>query len=150
MFDSLLHSVLLQKLQGIGITRDIWLWIRDYLANQYQVTTINGCSSSVHRVTFGVPQGHSLFSLFCNDLPDIVNDCEGEFQMYADDITIYVTSSNPNMVATSLNFTLSKLTDWHQDNFLAPHLCKTEVILMKHSNSIGPLQGIKFGSTIIN
>ena len=69
--------------------------------------------------------------------------------MYADDITVYVTSFNPNMVATSLNFTLSKLADWHQENFLAPHLCKTDVILMKHSTSIGPLQGIKFVSTII-
>ena len=36
-----------------------------------------------HQVTF-------LFSLFYNDLPDIVSDCDGGLHMYADDTTIYV------------------------------------------------------------
>ena len=115
----------------MGITGDIWLWIKDYLANHNQVTTVNGCSSSLRRVTFGVPQGSvlcpTLFSLFCSDFPDIVTDCEGEFHMYADDTTIYVTASNSDMVATSLNFILSKLTDWCRHNFLTPHPGKTEL-----------------------
>ena len=36
-FDSTSHSVLLQ---GLGITGDIWLWIKDYLANRNKVTTL--------------------------------------------------------------------------------------------------------------
>ena len=50
--------------------------------------------------------------------------------MSADDTTINVTGSNPDMVATSLNFILSKLTDWYRHNFLTPHPCKTEFMLM--------------------
>ena len=62
---------------------------------------------------FGVRQGFvlgpTLFSLFCNDLPDIVEDCDDEIHMYADDTTIYVAVSSPDMVAVVLNVILQKL-----------------------------------------
>ena len=62
---------------------------------------------------FGVRQGSvlgpSLFSLFCNDLPDIVEDCDNEIHMYADDTTIYVAVSSPDMVAVVLNVIPQKL-----------------------------------------
>ena len=47
--------------------------------------------------------GPTLFSLFCNDLPDIVEDCDDEIHMYAGDTTIYVAVSSPDMVAVVLN-----------------------------------------------
>ena len=63
-------------------------------ADRHQVTIVNGCFSCSSKVTLGVPQGsvHGpfLFSLFYNDLPDIVSDCDGELHMYADDTTMYV------------------------------------------------------------
>ena len=38
-FDSILHSLLLQKLQGLGVAGDLWSWIKDYLTNRTQETT---------------------------------------------------------------------------------------------------------------
>ena len=105
-FDSISHPVLLHKLQGLGIAGDIWLWIKDYLTNRSQMTIVNGCASEAMPVRFGVPQGSvldpTLFSLFCNDLPDIADDGEGEICMYADDTTIYAAAPTPDRVAVYL------------------------------------------------
>ena len=77
------------------------------------MTIVNSSQSNRRTVKFGVPQGSvlgpSLFALFCNDLPTIVDDREGELHMYADDITIYVEAPNPDIVANVLNSVLRKL-----------------------------------------
>lgn len=53
--------------------------------------------------------GSTLFLLFCNDLPDIVEDCDREIHMYADDTTICVAASSPDMIAIVLNVILQKM-----------------------------------------
>ena len=74
--------------------------------------------SSMNKVLQGSVLGPILFSLFCNDLPDIREDDEGEIEMYADDTTIYAIT--PDNVAN----TLKKLSNWCIANLLTPHLGK--------------------------
>ena len=90
-------------------------WKTPYLSGRTQVTTINGCQSQAMPVTFGVPQGSVLgpilFSLFCNELPDITEGIDGDPQlhMYADDTTVYVSAPTFDLVASKLNEVLASL-----------------------------------------
>ena len=74
---------------------------------------INGHTSKSLPVKFGVPQGSVLgpilFSLFCNDLPDINDSKERKIFMYADDTTLYAIAPNHDLVAIILNKMLEKL-----------------------------------------
>ena len=54
-FDSISHSLLLNKLQGLGMAGDLKYWIRNYLTNRTQVTVVNGYMSSTSPIKFGIP-----------------------------------------------------------------------------------------------
>ena len=127
-FDSISHPILLRKLQELGVSGNLWSWIKNYLSNRHQATVINGHVSKSMPVKFGVPQGSVLgpilFSLFCNDLPDIDDLKEGEIYMYADDTTLYVIAPNHDLVANILNRILGKLYKWCCENRLTPILTK--------------------------
>ena len=83
-FDAIPNSILLRKLQSLGVAGNLWCWIRDYLSERTEVTMTNGCQSHAMPVTFGVPQGSVLgpilSSLFCHDLPDITEGIDVEPQ----------------------------------------------------------------------
>ena len=150
------HSILLRKLQSLGVAGNLWCWIRDYLSGRTQVTTINGCQSHAMPVTFGVPQGSvlgpTLFSLFCNDLPDITEGMDGDPQlhMYADDTTVYVSALTFDQVASKLNEVLARLHTWCCENCLTPHPTKTEYMLLSGRGQLtGPKQSIKMGDYVI-
>ena len=74
-FDSVSHSLLLQKLKYIGVTGTAHNLLTNYLKGRQQKNTINNAISDIHLITYGVPQGSilgaPLFVIYMNDLPSV-------------------------------------------------------------------------------
>ena len=124
-----------------------------YLADRSQATVVYSFQSETLPVKFGVPQGSvlgsTLFSLFCNDLPHTVQDCDGEIHMYPDDTTIYAAASSPDMVAVVLNVILQTLYDWCCFKPLISHPDKTEYMILMRGPFVGPLQAVSLGNRVV-
>ena len=91
--------------------------IRDYLSGRTHVTTINGCQPQAMPVTIGGTDHRglvlcpTLFSLYCNDLPNITEGIDGDalLYMYADDTTVYVSAPTYDLLALKLNEVLARV-----------------------------------------
>jgi hypothetical protein len=59
-FDTVNHQILLDKLDCYGVRGMANKWVKNYLSNRSQYSTIDGCKSNEEKVICGVPQGSFL------------------------------------------------------------------------------------------
>lgn len=111
-FDTVPHKRLIHKLRGYGITGNLLGWIKNFLNERKQKVVLNGAESNWSHVTSGIPQGSVLgpilFTIYINDLPDVVDNIA---KLFADDTKVYAVVNNIEEQDT-LQKDLDNLVDW--------------------------------------
>ena len=132
-FDTINHSILLQKLSMYGVKHQESKWFSFYFDNQKQAVLCHNELSCFVDVACGVPQGVCswtvLFLLFIIDISQFTTDgCLTN--LYADDSMIYASGDNILEVQQKLQQYVKNVSSWCKVNRLKINIDKTKVMLI--------------------
>lgn len=126
-FDTVSHSILLQKLENIGITGTALKMFKSYLSNRHQIVQIENCESEPRSITYGVPQGSILgpllFLTYINSIDQI--GLKGHLTLYADDTCLFYFGHQIDDLITEAQNDLNRLYSWYNYNLLTINASKT-------------------------
>jgi len=90
-FDTVNHSILINKLSSYGVGGPLLSWLLSFITNRYQLIRFNNIFSRYIEVPSGVPQsshlGLLLFNIFINDISRVLK--YSKLLLYADDLKIF-------------------------------------------------------------
>lgn len=135
-FDTIDHSILLHRLEHlIGIKGTALSWFQSYLSDRFQFVHVNDTSSTLTKVSHGVPQGSVLgpilFSLYMLPIGDIIRKHSIHFHCYGDDTQLYLSMKpDEKNQLVKLQACLKDIKTWMTSNFLLLNSDKTEVIAL--------------------
>ena len=135
-FDTLDHSILINKSAYYGIHGAALRWFTSYLTGRSQYVEIDGVSSNILLLSTGVPQGSILgpllFLIYMNDIPNCTEHFN--FILYADDTTLNNTVQIPSLSPVDINNELAKVYDWLAVNKLSLNVRKTKYVIFHAMN----------------
>lgn len=128
-FDKISHSLLIYKIERIGIHGDLLRWLSSYLRDRSQAVAVKGFTSCFVPITSGVPQGSHLgpllFNIFINDVLDCFR--HSSVLLYADDTKIF-TRIKSVQDCIHLQEDLNALNEYCLDNKLFLNVSKCCII----------------------
>ena len=134
-FDTVNHTILLDKLYKYGIRGVAYNWFIDYLKERKQYVCFDNVNSNHQSVNCGVPQGSILgpllFLLYINDIVQ-VSDVLLPI-IYADDTNVFLKGNSVNETITKMNHELSNVVDWLNCKKLSLNVAKTQYIIFRSS-----------------
>lgn len=134
-FDTLIHEIVIQELERIGVVGPPLELIKSYLKDRKIIVEINKIRSEVYEVNVGVGQGTNispiLFIIYVNTLFKILRNCKA--LMFADDLAIIVSHINFNEAQTILQNNVNHLAHWAHDYGLLINVKKTKVMHIYNS-----------------
>ena len=142
-FDTLLHSVMFDKLERYGICRIVFVWFKSYLSDRSMQAKCNTGGpepvfSKDYKVSYGTPQGSCLspllFLIFCNDLYYNLEFCS--CILFVDDTTIYKSHKNLRYLEWIVNEDLKIVANWFMCNKLTLNVKKTVCLLFSPNNKV--------------
>ena len=129
-FDTVNHSILINKLEYYGIRGIENTWFKSYLSNRKQFVSTLGYNSNICDIKHGVPQGSVLgpllFLLYINDLHSAIK--HSSIYHFADDTNLLNINMSPKKLQKQVNTDLKYLYQWLLANKISLNCSKTELI----------------------
>ena len=127
-FDTVDHTILIEKLQYYGIKGTNLEWLKSYLRNRKQYIHSEGVAKQLLDIKCGVPQGSILgpllFLIYVNDFNKASNLLR--HIMFADDTNLFLADKNINILFNNMNIELQKVSSWFKSNKLSLNINKTK------------------------
>ena len=103
--------------------------IHSFLKNRSFQVNVQGKSSVIKQILYGVPQGAvlspTLYNVYTHDIP-ITNDCN--IALFADDLAFYVTSRFAKTIVRKLESTAKKFLRYYKKWKIKLNETKTQAI----------------------
>ena len=130
-FDSVIHSILLQRLSSIGLSPHSCNWFASYLNHRVQQVKSENIRSAPLTITKGVPQGSilgpTLFSIYINDITRTAG--KSKIHLYADDTILYSVGPSLHSAATTLQQSLTSVEQHFHSLHLLLNTNKTKCVI---------------------
>lgn len=134
-FDKVPHKRLMLKIDSMGISGDIYNWIKDWLKDREQRVVLLGSSSQWISVKSGVPQGSVLGPLlFLIYINDIDKGIHSKVLKFADDTKLYSVVANQSDVKR-LKVDLINICNWSNEWLMLFNVEKCKVMHMGYNNT---------------
>ena len=112
-FDRVWNVAVLQKMINMGFRGRILGWLYSYLNGRSFEVFLEGEYSSSRQITSGVPQGGVLSPLLFNILISDIPNVEGvQYSEFADDIAIYCSGNDYELVVSKIERALDEINSW--------------------------------------
>ena len=136
VFDSILHDLLIAKLNAYGFGKSSLKYLYSYLKGRRQCVKINNTYSNYMTILAGVPQGSILgpilFNVFINDFNYIFNSAN--LHGFADDHTLIAMSKLLETLKNTLGKECDVALKWLDENRMLANPSKFQAIFSTKSN----------------
>ena len=133
-YDMLWHDGLLVKLKKMGVTGEMYNYIKQFLCGRTIPVRVGKELSGTIEVKNGTPQGSVisplLFLIMINDLPQCIKGSEITF--FADDSCLFRSGRRLDAIIRSLQTDLNNLVEWCEKNGFKISMEKTVAVLFTH------------------